>query len=230
MRASLVAGLAAGVLVGGSWAWERDGRAANEHVLGAVASELAGRPVRVQCQSLWADLFDVNGRLGDVPFPGGRPADYTYLTRAMCGRLQRFRSARSHPDLDCLLSVDWSSWSFPDDYSSPCAVRARPDAEALLTLSHESMHLRGWLDEAIAQCYGIQEVAYTVERLGGTRAEGRAVARFALALQPGMPDDYQSGECRPGGVLDLHPDTPAFPAEDVPAPPPPGLYGPQLAR
>ena len=108
-------------------------------------------------------------------------------------------------------------------------MRARPDAQALLTLSHESMHLRGWRDEAAAQCYGIQEVAYAVERLGGTAAEWRAVARFVLALQPGMPDDYQSGECQPGGGLDLRPLTPAFPAEDAPAPPPAGLYGPQLA-
>src|SRR5689334_8276698 len=105
MRSLLLAGLVAAALVGGGWAWERDGRAANERVLGVVATELAGRPVRVQCQSLWADLFDVNGRLGDVPFPGGHPADHTYITRAMCGRLQRLRTSSSHPAIDCLLGV-----------------------------------------------------------------------------------------------------------------------------
>jgi hypothetical protein len=230
MRSLLVTGLVAAALIGGGWAWERDVRAANEQALGVVATELAGRPVRVRCQSLWADLVDVNGRLGDVPFPDGHPADHTYLTRAMCGLLQRFRTTASHPAIDCLLAVDWGAWSMQDDFSGPCAVRARPDTEALLTLSHESMHLRGWLDEATAQCYGIQEVAYTVERLGGTPAEARAVAQFALAMQPGMPDDYQSGDCRAGGALDLHPATPAFPTEDVPAPPPAGLYGPQLGR
>ena len=119
MRSLLVTGLVVFALVGGGWAWERDGRAANESALGAVASELAGRPVRVECQSLWSDLFDVNGRLGDVPFPDGHPADHTYLTRAMCTRLRRFRSASSHPGLDCLLEVDWSAWSFQRDYYSP---------------------------------------------------------------------------------------------------------------
>jgi hypothetical protein len=45
-----------------------------------------------------------------------------------------------------------------------------------------------------------------------------------------MPDEYQSGECRAGGGLDLHPETAAFPAEDAPQPPPAGLYGPALLR
>jgi hypothetical protein len=228
----IVLPLLCAVLVAGGWTWERHGRAANEGTLAAVASDLAGRPVRIECQSLWADLADINGRLGDVPFPDGHPAAHTYLTRAICGRLGRFRSASSHPELVCLLAVDWSAWSWQSesDFYSPCAVRARPMTEALLTLSHESMHLRGWRDEVAAQCYGIEEVAYTVERLGGTLAEGKAVAQFALVMQPGMPDEYQSGECRAGGGLDLHPETPAFPAEDAPQPPPAGLYGPALLR
>jgi hypothetical protein len=43
-----------------------------------------------------------------------------------------------------------------------------------------------------------------------------------------MPTDYQSSDCAAGHALDLHPETNAFPAEDVPAPPPAGLYGPEL--
>jgi hypothetical protein len=101
-------------------------------------------------------------------------------------------------------------------------------AEALITLTHESMHIRGWADEATAQCYAIQEVAFTVEQLGGSLAEGAAVASYALALQAYMPTDYQSSECAAGRSLDLHPETRAFPTEDEPAPPPAGLYGPQL--
>ena len=222
--------LVAVVLVAGGWTWEHHGRAASEGALAGVASELAGRPVRIECQSFWADLVDVNGRLGDVPFPDGHPADHTYLTRAICAQLARFRSASSHPELACLPAIDWSTWSWQSesDYYSSCAAGARTTTEALLTLSHESMHLRGWRDEAAAQCYGIQELAYTVERLGGTASEGKAVAQFALAMQPGMPDEYQSGECRTGGGLDLNPLTPAFPAEDAPQPPPAGLYGPTL--
>jgi hypothetical protein len=101
-------------------------------------------------------------------------------------------------------------------------------AEALVTLAHESIHLRGWADEALTQCYAIQEVAFTVEWLGGSRQEGAAVASYLLSLQPFMPTDYQSGECAAGRSLDLHPETRVFPTERVPGPPPAGLYGPQL--
>ena len=80
-------------------------------------------------------------------------------------------------------------------------------AEGLITLTHEAMHMRGWADEAVAQCYAIQEVAFTVEWLGGSLVEGAAVADYALAL---------------------HPNTPAFPAEVEPAPLQAGLFGPQL--
>ncbi len=230
MRSLLLFVSVLAALGGGSWAWERQGRAANEQALGAVASALAGRAVRVQCQSLWSDLFDVNGRAADVPFlPDGRPADHTYVTRGVCARLAQFRAARSRRRLDCLETVDWSRTSFATAWSAPCEARARPVVEALLTLAHESMHLRGWRDESAAQCYGIQELPYVALRLGGTAAEGAAAAQLALALQPGMPSDYQSGECRAGGALDLHPETPEFPAEAVPGPPPIGLYGSALA-
>ena len=99
------------------------------------------------------------------------------------------------------------------DFDSPCARRAQRAVDAITTLTHESMHLRGWLGEAEAQCYAIQEDPWTVVRLGGTEAEGAAVAQLVLAEQPAMPSDYQSGDCRAGGALDLHPETPAFPAE-----------------
>jgi hypothetical protein len=82
------------------------------------------------------------------------------------------------------------------------------------------MHLRGITAEAQAQCYAIQADAWTVQRLGGTAAEGEAVANYVLALQPALPSEYQSGECRASGALDVAPATGAFPTE-VPATVPP---------
>ncbi|HUK93633.1 MAG TPA: hypothetical protein VLU96_01115 [Gaiellaceae bacterium] len=216
------------VLVVSGWGWEHHVRTKNEAALSVVASELAGRSVHVSCQSLWKSLVDVDNRLGDVPFPNGYASAHTHLTRAVCGKLTHFRKVSSHPELDCLTRIDWSRFTQADASNADCIRDADPEAEALMTLAHESMHLRGWADEATAQCYGIQEVAYTVERLGGTLAEGKAVASFMLAVQGGMPEEYQSGECRAGGDLDLHPDTPDFPTEAPPGPPPAGLYGPQL--
>src|SRR3954449_8890143 len=203
------------------WAWVRHGRVANERALGAVATELGGRPVPVRCQGFWSELLDINNRAGEVQFPDGHPANDTYLTRATCGALKHFRTAAEHGELDCLESVDWSRWTVPVDFHSPCSDRARPAAEALLTLTHESMHLRGWADEAQAQCYAIQVVPWTVVRLGGTAAEGASVADFILALQAAMAAGDPAGAGGAGGGLALFPATPSFPAESPPQLPPP---------
>ena len=218
------------VAVGGFWFWQHERHAAMEHRLGAVASELAGRPVHVRCQGVVAELIDISDRTGDVQFPDGHPADTTHLTRAICCTLESFRSASSHHRLDCVRSTDWSGLSAEIVFTSPCARGAQSTVNAITTLAHESMHLRGWMGESQAQCYAIQEDAWTVVRLGGTVDEGAAVARLALAEQPAMPSEYQSGECRAGGALDLHPETPEFPTEAVPQLLPAGLGGPTLQR
>jgi hypothetical protein len=217
------------VLVSGGWAFEQHSRSGNERALSAVASELAGRPVHVRCESFWHSIVNVSGNLGDVPFPNGHAGSHTNITRGMCKELARFRSHPERPELACLTRFDWSRFTGGDDpAATACSERADDMAEALVTLTHESMHLRGWADEALAQCYALQEVAFTVERLGGSHEEGAAVASYQLSLQPFMPTDYQSNDCAAGHALDLHPETEAFPSEDVPGPPRAGLYGPEL--
>ena len=214
----------------GVWRWQHDRHVALENRLAAAASELAGRPVHVSCQGFLAELVDVSAESGDVAFPDGRPADTAHLKRGTCGALAAFGPASAHRDLDCLLTVDWRRWTLEAGFDALCTRRAQRAADAITTLAHESMHLRGWIDEATAQCYAIQEDPWTVVRLGGTRAEGAAVADLVLAEQGGMPSEYQSGDCRPGGRLDLHPDTPAFPAEASAALLPAGFFGPALQR
>ena len=213
------------VVILAGWAWSRHERAANEHALAGVASELAGRRVGVECQGFWAEMVDINNRSGDVPYPPGRVPDHMYLTRKICLALKHFRTASSHPQLDCLSAVDWSSWTAASDLGDPCTRHALSAANAVNTLTHESMHLRGFVNEAQAQCYAIQFDASTVVRLGGTPAQGAALARFVLALQPLLPEEYQSSDCRAGGGLDLHPETYAFPTEAAPSLPPPSLHG-----
>ncbi|HYX76915.1 MAG TPA: hypothetical protein VE757_07045 [Gaiellaceae bacterium] len=226
MKLAVIFGLV--VLVTGGWAFERQTRSGNERALGAVATELAGRPAHVRCESFWHWVVNVGGNLGDVPFPDGRAADYTNITRGMCGELARFRRQPERPELACLQQFDWTRFDPGDPAMAACSKSANDMAEALITLTHESMHIRGWADEAVAQCYAIQEVAFTVEQLGGSRAEGAAVAAYALALQAYMPTDYQSGDCAAGRSLDLRPETRAWPAEDAPGPLPAGMYGPEL--
>jgi hypothetical protein len=216
------------LIVLGGWGWTAYARAQNEHALSAVAADLSGRPVEVGCQSFFGELLDISGNLGDVPFDAnGVPAAHTHLVRPVCDDLRHFRDSPTHPPLDCLTAIDWSRWTFEADRHGACVTGARRLAQSLNTLTHEAMHMRGWTSESVAQCYAIQEDLWTVVALGGTEAEGRAVASLILAMQRGMPDEYQSPECRAGGQLDLHPETPEFPGEPLPALPPGGL-GPAL--
>ena len=200
-----------------TWAWTKHSKAVNERALATVASRLACKPVHVHCQSWLGQLVDVSDHSGYVQFDrSGRPRAKTSLTWSVCGLLHRFKTNATHPEIDCLLTVDWSRWSYAGDAAGPCEQRAWQTAQAITTLTHESMHMRGWTNEATAQCYAIQEDAWTVMRLGGSLAEGRAVAAFVLARQPGMPGEYQSADCRRGGELDLHPETVDFPTEETP--------------
>jgi hypothetical protein len=198
-----------------AWAWTRHERIAGEKEIAIVASELAGRPVQVNCQGFWSELLDITNRSGEVQFTDGRPADDTYLTRRVCRRLEEFRAA----ELDCLTRPGAALVT-----ADECAGRVRPLAEALTTLTHESMHLRGWIDEAQTQCYAIQGVGWVVVRLGGTPEQGVALGSFVLEQQPLLPSAYRSGECRAGGALDLVPSTAEFPAGDGIRLAPSGLY------
>jgi hypothetical protein len=200
------------LVVCAAWGWTAHARAQDRHALEKVAGELAGRPVHVDCQGFFAQLLDIGSNLGEVQFDAeGHPADRTHLVRGVCRSLHRFRTSKSHPQIACLLAIDWSRWSFRRDADGDCASRARGKAEAINTLTHEAMHMHGWQDEATAQCYAIQEDAWTVRQLGGSAEEGRAIARFLYALQPGMPAEYQASSCGPGGALDLRPQTAGFP-------------------
>ena len=213
------------VLVASLWFWTNHQRHATEHRLGTIASQLAGRPVGVRCQGFWAAMLDINDRKGEVDFPQGRAPDHMFLTRDVCSRLRHFGAGKARRELDCLETIDWRAWSPQVSFNAACERQARADVEALNTLAHEAMHLRGFVDEAQAQCYAIQEDAWTVARFGGNAAEGAAAAAFVLALQPLLPSEYQSSACRAGGGLDLWPGTPAFPSEAPSELPPASLIG-----
>jgi hypothetical protein len=135
-----------------------------------------------------------------VQITNGHLSDTTHLTRKTCGTLNAFQSASGHQLLDCVGAIDWARIDAGTILGSECSRRVQSTVNAITTLAHESMHLRGWISESQAQCYAVQEVAWTVVRLGGTPDEGTAVARFALAEQPAMPADYQSSDCRAGGA------------------------------
>jgi hypothetical protein len=65
-------------------------------------------------------------------------------------------------------------------------------------------------DEAVADCRALQRVDDVARALGVPADQAAQIGAFVRHLRI-TPDEYRSDECRPGGDLDLEPDTPAFP-------------------
>ena len=172
-----------------------------EHRLAAVAGTIAGRPVHVHCQGVVGEALDVGSEAGTVDFDArGRPADRTALKRSVCRALARFPHDVRTSAFDCMV------------HDLPCGRRIDEEAYSVHVLAHESWHLRGFEDEATAECLALQTTADTAERLGADVLRAAAVARFALEhVYPRMPDEYRSGDCRDGGRLDLRPSLAAWP-------------------
>jgi hypothetical protein len=83
------------------------------------------------------------------------------------------------------------------------------------TAAHETIHLVGVGDEAVAECYGMQILGLWVWLLSGDQAFGAESAAdywtWYQAHRPGT--DYGSYDCVPGGALDLdvsHGEWPVF--------------------
>jgi hypothetical protein len=76
---------------------------------------------------------------------------------------------------------------------------------ALDILAHESYHRAGVIDEAVAECYGMQRIAVAAEALDVPSSYARRMARLAWETYGLLPAGYRSRECRDGGELDLDP-------------------------
>lgn len=154
--------------------------------LSHAASNLLGMHVEVDCQTLTGSALDMGRELGYVKWgPGGIPEHKTLIKHQQCNDL--------HAYLD--------------------SSKQRPNAAQILAvhvLTHESMHMSGITSESIAECDAMQHDTTMAEDMGATPAAAHALAvTYWLTVYPDMPDGYTSGDCRPGGSLDLHlPDAP----------------------
>ena len=187
-------------LAGVAW-WNQHRTNGHERRLGEIASEIAGRPVAVNCQGLPSAFFDISPRAGEVVFnDDGTPPDAATLKRDTCRYLQRFEDVRSDPSFACVRRVQ------------PCEQSTGRIAAAVRVLAHEAWHLRGLTNEAETECYALQTTALAAQGLGATPAVARAVALWnARHVYPYLPSDYQSGQCRDGGNFDLRPTTTDWP-------------------
>jgi hypothetical protein len=179
--------------------WQAFRHQQNEHRLALVASELAEREVGVDCPGFFTRLIEITPNAGWVDFDEhGLPADSTHLSAETCRSLERIWRAGEPPSFSCLRSL--------------CERETLELVAGIVTLAHESWHLRGVTNEAQTQCYAIQTAELVALRLGVRPQDAHAVADFSAAYDARSPEgEYHSSECRSGGAFDLHPDTAAWP-------------------
>ena len=182
--------------------WEARRELGVDRRMSAIASEIAGRSVQVDCPGFVRGLVDISGNGGSVQFDAsGKPGDTTRLETSVCGALNDYPTTRKRADFACVFGAD------------RCSARVESAVYAALVLSHESQHLRGVQDERAAQCYAIQTLPLVAGRLGSPPAEARAVAAHFLAVdQPLMPAEYAlPSACVDGSEFDLHPESSNWP-------------------
>jgi hypothetical protein len=79
-------------------------------------------------------------------------------------------------------------------------------------LAHELEHVRGELDEEIAECFGMQRLAGVARELGLPADEARRLARvYWTDVYLDSAQDYRAPDCRNGRKLDLRRRTAVWP-------------------
>ncbi len=172
----------------------------NEQLAQSVAARLTRKKPVVRCTPVSLG----SGELGMTPFLNGRPVGYFLLDPKVCADLASFRAHHS--------SYDPAACT-----TNACLDRVAETVQAIQTISHESYHVLGWQSEAAAECYGMQSLWYTANRLGASVALAQELASwYSLHLYPlrrtSSHPEYWSAECRDGGKLDLRPASHGWPS------------------
>jgi len=168
-----------------------------------IASEIAGRQVGVRCPGWWGRLLSPGDTdAGRVTVDAaGRVGDHTELRAATCAELGALAGGDREAQLACA------------ERSTSCGDDVQQLAWAIGTLSHEAIHLRGILDEAVTECYGMQYLALSAQRLGATpqQAHGLALLHWETSPEKKPARYHVPGGCEDGGKLDARPADPVWP-------------------
>ena len=184
------------------WIAERADRRGTERRLSAIATQIAGRPVRVHCPGPVARVIGWDIVEGSVRFGAdGKPDDETKIRKQSCAELDALAEGRRAKELECIGRT-----------AIACGRHGRETTMAVDVLAHESWHMRGVADEAVTECRSLQTLAWTAQQLGATADQGRAMARAEYdGVYQEMGEAYRTGACVDGGALDMRPDDPRFP-------------------
>lgn len=162
-------------------------RARTEQRLSRVAGEIARRQVAIRCD----DGYAFTGVGSDAAGVAFIRSGIAYLEPDVCRTLY--------------------------DIIAGDVPASREDAAfAITVLAHEATHLRGVRNEAVTECYALQEGAKLGARLGLERGEARDLVRAQFERDLGDRSVERLGyrlpaECRDGGTLDLRPGDRSFP-------------------
>lgn len=163
-----------------------------------VATQIADEEIEVRCWSGgdWERLLPEERAFAGREFPSdilgitGYSSRRVNLSPIACAELDRFT---------------YSDWR-PREGDAQLLL-----AYSVVTLGHEVQHAVGVVEEATADCFGMQHAEEVARGLG-------ADARYASDLAEAYWDDYEnlqklyrSPECRPGGELDLKDEGPGWP-------------------
>jgi hypothetical protein len=190
LEAAAVLALVGGiVLLLGRDGWEdlaAADRRSTEARISAAASTVAGKPVRVGCDTSGRRVGAVQHADG-VAIVGGAQA---YLTPDLCYALHR-------------LAADGDVPSFSET------------ARAIAVLAHEAWHLRGVGDEGVTECYALQSGVGLGRRLGLDDDTAHRMMRSQLVAnqlhRQGSAEYVVPSDCVNRGRYDLRPAVDRFP-------------------
>ncbi len=164
----------------------------------ARAASIDPPPIECVAPADWQAIVEEVGTPDDLMLGGVVRADDSTIMLAPVTCLALDGVPR-HPALPCLVSL-----------RDRCRAGSTEAAIGLATLAHEAQHVDGVQDEAVADCRALQRVDDVARALGIPADQAAQIGSFVRHLRI-TPDEYRSDECRPGGDLDLEPETPAFP-------------------
>jgi hypothetical protein len=172
----------------------------DEQIAASVAMRLTHLPVVVRCSASHLKP----GELGITPFLNDKAAGYFLMAPETCRTLAAFRA-------------DPNAFDPRTCTDTACLQKVALAAMSLQTVTHESYHVLGYMDEATAECYGMQSLWYSAVRLGASPELGETLARlYARQMYPtrrtSAHPEYWSAQCRDGGRLDLRPKSHAWPS------------------
>lgn len=177
--------LALGLALVGLIVWPQLRARKTEAAVKPLVGALSQRAATARCPRY---LTSVLTNVGSVSLDDtGRIADRTDLTGPVCDGLRHFYSPGGKQELSCLTS------------GSSCSHDALVSVVALSVVVHESMHLRGQLDEGRAECESIGESQTLARSLGIPLDQARMISWLHYAgMNPNTPPQYQisPADCR----------------------------------